>query len=48
MNWFLTYTNLNWTLLKPLIIENMRDALPGLSVPILVELGTGDNWLQAH
>ncbi len=34
--------------LTPIIIDNMKDALPGLSVPILVEAGTGDNWLQAH
>lgn len=34
--------------LKPIIVENMKNALPGLSVPILVEAGIGDNWLQAH
>ncbi len=31
-----------------LIVKNMKDALPGLSVPILVEPGTGQNWLEAH
>jgi len=31
-----------------LIVNNMKDALPGLSVPILVEPGTGQNWLEAH
>lgn len=34
--------------LKPIIVENMKNALPGLSVPILVEAGIGENWLQAH
>lgn len=32
---------------KPLILEHMRNALP-LSVPVIVECGTGDNWLEAH
>ncbi len=32
---------------KPLIEEAMRTALP-LDVPIEVELGTGNNWLEAH
>jgi len=31
-----------------LIVDNMKNALPGLSVPILVEPGTGNNWLEAH
>ena len=31
-----------------LIVENMKNALPELSVPILVEPGTGSNWLEAH
>jgi DNA polymerase I len=34
-------------ILKPLIIEGMKNALP-LAVPIEAEVGTGDNWLQAH
>ncbi|NBU51874.1 MAG: DNA polymerase I [Chitinophagia bacterium] len=34
--------------LRNLIIDNMKDALPGISVPILVEVGTGLNWLEAH
>jgi len=33
---------------RNLIIDNMKDALPGISVPILVEAGTGQNWLEAH
>lgn len=31
-----------------LIIKHMKEALPQLSVPILVEPGTGLNWLEAH
>jgi DNA polymerase I len=34
--------------LKPLIFEKMTTALPGLKVPILVEMGVGENWLKAH
>ncbi|HVI49326.1 MAG TPA: DNA polymerase I [Chitinophaga sp.] len=34
-------------IIKPLILDCMRNALP-LSVPIEAELGTGENWLQAH
>ncbi|WP_367392437.1 DNA polymerase I [Lewinella sp. LCG006] len=34
--------------IKPVIEENMKNALPGLKVPILVEIGTGENWLEAH
>ncbi|HJT73249.1 MAG TPA: DNA polymerase I, partial [Chitinophaga sp.] len=34
-------------LIKPLIQEGMRNALP-LSVPVDVEIGTGTNWLEAH
>ncbi len=34
--------------LKPIIREKMQTALPNLKVPILVEMGTGDNWLEAH
>ncbi len=33
---------------KPIIDENMRNALEGLSVPILVGMDTGKNWLEAH
>jgi len=31
-----------------LIVDKMKDALPELSVPIIVEPGTGENWLEAH
>ncbi len=34
--------------LKPIIEENMKNAIPGLKVPILVGMDTGDNWLEAH
>ena len=34
--------------LKPLVEEMMRMALPDLKVPILVEAGIGENWLEAH
>ncbi len=34
-------------LIKPIILENMRNAIK-TEVPILVELGTGRNWLEAH
>ena len=35
--------------LKPLILENMKAALPlPHDVPVEAELGTGDNWLLAH
>jgi len=34
--------------LKEIVSDKMRNALPGLKVPILVEMGTGDNWLEAH
>ncbi|TVR80857.1 MAG: DNA polymerase I [Saprospirales bacterium] len=34
--------------LLPVIEEKMKNALPGLKVPIKVEIGRGENWLQAH
>lgn len=34
--------------LKPIIREKMETAIPNLRVPILVEMGTGHNWLEAH
>ncbi len=34
--------------LKPVIKSAMQDAMPGLQVPILVEMGVGNNWLEAH
>jgi len=32
----------------PIIKECMENAMPGLKVPILVESGIGNNWLEAH
>ena len=32
---------------KPVIEAAMKSALP-MSVPIAVEMGTGNNWLEAH
>ena len=34
--------------LKQIVAEEMKNAIPGLKVPILVEMGTGKNWLEAH
>jgi DNA polymerase-1 len=34
--------------LKPIIFDKMTTAIPGLKVPILVEMGVGANWLEAH
>ncbi len=34
--------------MKPLIFDKMTTALPNLKVPILVEIGVGENWLEAH
>ena len=34
--------------IKTLIEEKMKNALPDLKVPILVGMGTGENWLEAH
>lgn len=33
---------------KTMVEQKMKDALPGLTVPIIVGMGTGDNWLEAH
>jgi DNA polymerase-1 len=32
----------------PLIEEGMRNAIPNLNVPVVVDVGIGDNWLEAH
>ncbi len=34
-------------ILKPIVTEGMQDAIR-LDVPVLVEMNTGDNWLEAH
>ena len=33
---------------SPVIVDLMRNAIPGLKVPILVEAGSGRNWREAH
>jgi DNA polymerase-1 len=32
----------------PIIEDEMKNAIPGLRVPIVVDVGTGKNWLEAH
>lgn len=34
--------------LRTLVEDRMKDAIPGLPVPIEVGMGTGINWLEAH
>ncbi len=34
--------------LQPIIEEKMKNAMEGLQVPILVGVGLGNNWLEAH
>ncbi len=34
--------------LQPIIEQKMKDAMSGLNVPILVGMGIGQNWLEAH
>jgi DNA polymerase-1 len=34
--------------LKVMVIDLMKNAIPNLNVPILVEVGVGENWLEAH
>lgn len=34
--------------LKSIIQDKMKNAIPNLKVPILVEIGVGNNWLEAH
>ncbi len=33
---------------KPIVEEKMRTAIPNLRVPIVVEMGVGKNWREAH
>ncbi len=35
-------------ILQPLVREKMKNAIPSLKVPILVEIGIGNTWLEAH
>lgn len=34
--------------LKEMVEDKMKNAIPGLTVPILVGMDTGENWLEAH
>ena len=34
--------------MKELVESKMASAIAGLQVPILVEAGIGENWLEAH
>jgi DNA polymerase-1 len=34
--------------IKPIIEDKMKNALPDLKVPIVVEMGEGQNWREAH
>jgi DNA polymerase-1 len=34
--------------IKPIIKHHMENAIPNLNVPIEVEIGIGENWLEAH
>jgi DNA polymerase I len=33
---------------KDIVQNEMRTAIPNLKVPILVETGVGESWLEAH
>lgn len=33
---------------RSLVFEKMTTAMPNLRVPVLVEIGVGNNWLEAH
>ncbi len=35
-------------IVKPIIEEQMKNAIPDLTVPIVVSMDTGQNWLEAH
>lgn len=35
-------------MVKPIIENEMKNAMPNLQVPILVGMDTGENWLEAH
>ncbi len=35
-------------IVKPIIEDKMKNAMPQLKVPILVEMGIGQTWLEAH
>jgi DNA polymerase I-like protein with 3'-5' exonuclease and polymerase domains len=33
---------------KPIIESRMKNAIPGLVIPMEVGMGVGKNWLEAH
>lgn len=35
-------------IIKPIIEERMRNAIPSLTIPMEVGMGAGHNWLEAH
>ncbi len=35
-------------LVKPIIKHHMVNAMPALSIPMEIEMGLGQNWLEAH
>lgn len=35
-------------IIKTLVEEKMKNAIPNLTIPMIVSMGTGDNWLEAH
>jgi DNA polymerase-1 len=35
-------------IVKPIIENRMKNAIPNLSVPMEVGMGVGKNWLEAH
>jgi DNA polymerase-1 len=35
-------------IIKPIIEEQMKNAMPSLKVPLVVEMGVGNNWREAH
>lgn len=35
-------------IVKPIIEEHMKKAIPSLTVPVEIEMGVGMNWLEAH
>ena len=47
MNWCSSCSRLRGLKLRALVEEKMKQAIP-LDVPIEVEIGAGENWLEAH
>lgn len=34
--------------MKEIVLFEMKNAIPGLKVPLDVGIGIGENWLEAH